>query len=157
MNLKPVNNSMCFYLSKNLRCDSLFHGGTSFFETIIQFLWRNDTYRVSYDGRDDVLAHHLPCCNSFSCQSPNGRHPARISQTFCTFIVTLWVELEEQAHSLWPEVPSERLYLPTSIRVALLLSRERHQLKALVCLLGHSHSKKLETRNDVKPNLPLQD
>lgn len=131
-------------------CDSLFHGGTRLFEIIVQFLWYNGTYRGSYDGRGDVLAHHLLCCSSFSCQSTNGRHSARISQTFCTFIVMLWAEMEEQAHGLWPEVPSERLYLPTSIRIALLLSREGHQNKALVCLLVHSHSKKLETRKVIE-------
>lgn len=76
---------------------------------------------------------------------------------FCTFIITLWVGLEEQAQSLRPEVPAERLYLPTSIGIALSLSREGCQHKALAGLVGHSHSKRLETRKGVKLNLPLKD
>lgn len=38
-NLKPVSNSLCTYLAKNVCCVTFpFHGGTHFFEIITQFL-----------------------------------------------------------------------------------------------------------------------
>lgn len=49
----------------------------------------------------------------------------------------------------------EGLYVPTFIMIALLLSAHPH--KTLDGLMGHSCSKRLETRKRMKPNLPLWD
>lgn len=70
----------------------------------------------------------------------------------CTFIIMLWVGLEEMVHNLQPEMPAERMYL-TFTGFALLLSRERCQNKVLAGLVGHSHSNKLDTRQEVKPHI----
>lgn len=103
-----------------------------------------------------MLALTYAVVTSLRCHSPNGRHQTRIPQTFCTFITMLWVGLEKQARPV-AQGASRQAVSPTSIGIAILLGREVCQHKPLAGLMGHSHSKKLETRKGVKPNLPLQE
>lgn len=76
-----------------------------------------------------MLALTHPVVTALRFHSPNGRQPARNYQIFCTFIIMLWVGLKEKAHNLQPEVPAEKMYLPTFTGFALLLSREGCQHK----------------------------
>lgn len=55
-------------------------------------------------------------------------------------------------HSLQPEVPAERMYLPFT-GFAFLLCREGCQHKVLAGLVGHSQSNRLDTREGVKPHV----
>lgn len=71
---------------------------------------------------------------------------------FCTFIIMLWVGLEEMVHNLQPRVPAERRYLLFT-GFALLLSREGCQHKVLAGLVGHSHSNRLDTRQELKSHV----
>lgn len=106
----------------------------------------------SYSGRDDMLALTHSVVTSLRFHSPNGRQPARHYQIFCTFIIMPWVGLEEKMHSLQPEVPAERMYLPFT-GFAFLLCREGCQHKVLAGLVGHSQSNRLDTREGVKPHV----